>query len=196
MDNSVFNMTFLITRQEYNCLMNCFSSASANSEIEMYYYDTDDLYLHRKNVTCNIRYANDIFYANIKRHGIPCAGIEEQPLQITHAPEIFPFSDFPISCRGIMRIKQNIHSPDTDVRIILEKNKYLNQTDYDVTIEYGPKKRPQCKAIVVAIANHLAKQEICTIEDFIKRAEKEDSKPRRFFERYITLFGDGIKTNE
>lgn len=196
MDNSVSNMTFLITKQEYKCLMDYFSSEGVNSEIEIYYYDTDDLYLYQKNVTCNIRYENDTFYANIRRRGIPCAGIEEIPLQITHAPEFFPLSDFPISCRGIMRIAQNVYSPDTDVQIVLEKNVYLNQTDYAVTIEYGHKKRPRCKAVAVAIANHLAKQEICPIEDFIKRAEKEDSKPRRFFERYITLFGDRIKTNE
>lgn len=190
-----YELKFLLSKQEYECLWDYLQPNGMDTRQVNYYYDTDDFYLYRKDVTCRIRHANNAFWATIKRHGIPCGGSDERLVRVDGVPELFPLADFPIKYRGSLETKRTTLPYGAGVWIMLDRNSYLEQTDYELEIEYEQNRKESVWEAAAMLAAQLVKQGVCaSTEEFFQRVGKGESKSRRFFKRFMELSGIKPKT--
>lgn len=185
-----YELKFLLSEQEYKCLLAYLQPNGTDTKQTNYYYDTDDFYLYRKDVTCRIRHTNNAFWATIKRHGIPCGGSDEQLMRVDGVPELFPLADFPIKFRGSSETTRTTLPYGAGVWIMLDRNIYLGQTDYELEIEYEQSRKESVWEAATVLAEQLVKHGICaSTEELLQRVGKGESKSRRFFKRLMELSG-------
>ncbi len=185
-----YEVKFMLSEQEYACLLKRIKPDGTETKQSNYYYDTNDFYLYRKDVTCRIRRIGDDFFATRKRHGMPDGGSDEQTERVDGVTELFPLADFPIPYRGSLKTTRNTMPYGQGVCIMLDRNAYLGAVDYELEIEYGQDRKENVWDAAGMLADHLVRQGVCASpEEFLHRAGQGENKSRRFFRRFMELSG-------
>lgn len=184
-----FEKKILLTKGEYKYLLqisrnnNLLTKRSLIKQIN-YYYDTSDLSMNQKNITCRIRLKDGKYKGTIKQHSNNSEQSNETNIEIKNGLLENAFIDMGLELQGELRTERNIIWKDSTCEIALDKNDYLGYTDYELEIEYteGNEKRAQyIFTIIVDLLSHQKylqnKNDDCVPKFNIP------SKSTRFFER-------------
>ena len=111
-----------------------------------YYYDTHGFTLNRRGTTCRIRETNGAYTATVKEHGYhapDCFSETRECSLETSAPALNEydtglFADKNVVLQGSMTTERIVFADNNGLKAVLDKNKYLGLTDYELEIEYTP----------------------------------------------------------
>ena len=174
----------LLSKQEYQELMNLLVSNSCSTTEQMnYYFDTPNEELRSKNVTCRIRQKEDKLIGTKKSHFY-------KPNEVYSIEENFPVSEFctclyidnkKLELKGELFTKRITIPWGTVGHLALDLNMYLGTVDYELEFEYLPcfeEIAVQTFSSILALFGD-SKQEFISI-----------SKSERFFQRLLQLQGN------
>ena len=152
-----------------------------------HYYDTENLDMNKQGITCRIREIDGKYTATVKKHktNVSECSIEESKVAVSSIDDSF-FADLNVKLYGSMKTERIIINDEPEIKIMLDKNTYLDTVDYEIEIEYSPKE---------IVRAHKAVQDFCEILDavyknfnfieFYSRTKNPKSKSERFFEVFL-----------
>lgn len=172
----------LLTEKEYNILKKTAREDLPVHQIN-YYYDTDDLKMHRQGITCRIREKNNICVATIKEHHSGSRECSTETSKTATDPSdtsLFPEPD--IKLQGQLITERIFLMRENDISVMLDRNLYHNIVDYELEIEYAPHAEKQAEHVLIYFAEIL-RSEFTDFDKelFLKRSSSPKSKSERFF---------------
>lgn len=177
----------MLTEEEYTALAESVCRHTSANIQTNYYFDTDDLSMNKKGITCRIRYKNGIYKATVKKHnadGAECS-IETD---ICEKAEFDPtiFNTFGLHLQGELVTERLKLCDDVFCKIVLDKNTYLGKTDFELEIEYSEAYKKKAFVCLDDIADFLCR---CGClqdkKELISRISCAKSKSQRFFEEKV-----------
>lgn len=180
-----FEKKVLLTPEEYTCLRDLGKGeAISNSHIN-YYYDSDDLQMNNKGITCRIREKEGEYTATIKAHQIQkqeCS-IENSKIVINEYDDSL-FENMHVKLQGELKTERTILYQSNDLEAVLDKNTYLGVTDYELEIEYKSQTDEHAIYLLLLFANILHSSAVIkNVFEFYMRTYFAKSKSERFFKR-------------
>lgn len=174
----------LLSRAEYFVLLSAFPEKEPTNIQINYYFDTSDLSMNKKGITCRIRQKNGKYKTTIKKHNFsePEKSLE-QDLAIHIAFDDTEFTKLGLSLQGSFITKRTILFTSSDIQVVLDYNMYLRKTDYELEIEYQDGYE-QCALVMFQhIWQVLINADVYdnSKEDFMKRIGTGTTKSARFF---------------
>ena len=95
--------------------------------------------------------------------------------------------------QGCMQTERMCIPMENSIVVMLDKNTYLGITDYEMEIEYHPRREQFCEEIIDELASKIVRYHSGMLAyDFMKRAKQSKSKSERFFERKRMLEGNAV----
>lgn len=188
-----FEKKLMLTRDEYDYLMENFGYESPLSPKPIvkqvnYYFDTDDLAMHRQNITCRIRFKDGEYVGTMKSHNADDAYSTETPIDVRHGLQDNSFAGMGLKLRGELTTYRCIILKDAHCEVVLDKNEYLDTTDYELEIEYFPEYAKDALGVYRVFLDLLTRRKCALV--YQERSAKEaivPSKSNRFFERRTAL---------
>ena len=153
-----------------------------------YYFDNDDLSMNEKGITCRIRAKDGKYKATIKNHNAehPDCSVEVDLVEKTEFdPQIF--NVFGLHHQGVLITDRVVMHKDSVCEMVLDRNTYLDNTDFELEVEYSKEGEQRAKTLIENIGDCLATKQLTGNDDFITRIGKGGSKSQRFFERLKKL---------
>ena len=151
-----------------------------------HYYDTADMQLNDSGTTYRVRENQGTYIATAKYHSPKnkeCSVEDSETIEFL--PETINYRGKSLRRYGSLKTERKTITVTDGVAIMLDKNRYLNFTDYELEIEYrhGCEKvaREALKRINTSLYD--AGYTHDTVEIFERRVSH--SKSKRFFERYV-----------
>ena len=175
----------LLTEHEYFSLRKYFGKKTMATQINCY-FDTDDLTINQQNITCRIRLKDGKCNATMKYHSSVDESSEVE-MKIRNGLQDNSFLDMGLKCQGELVTKRCVLMKESTYEVVLDQNKYLGTTDYELEIEFLPNCEHQAVKIIKNIAEILGNDSDRSIKQFILRTHDVQSKSKRFFERKINL---------
>ncbi len=175
----------LLTEAEYLAIINIMGKTRLQTRQINYYFDTDDLSMNNKGITCRIREKDGYYQATIKKHGAeqPECSIEEDV--VTGATfDASPFENMGLSCQGELATERTFLYIDSFCTVVVDRNTYLGYTDYELEIEHHKRHEGHAQLILERIAAMLVTANV--LKDphaFLGREGCGKNKSQRFFER-------------
>lgn len=178
-----FEKKLLLTEEEYLCLK---ATAKEQHVLQInHYFDTPDLAMHLHNVTYRIREKDGRFIATIKEHRKGGYSVESSS-EVKNQWDTSYFSCRFLTYVGTLTTERTVLFKDENCEIVLDKNRYLGATDYELEIEYFSNKEDRVNDILKNIIHHICKHlPESTPASILNRCDKGRSKSHRFFERYL-----------
>jgi len=180
-----YEKKIILTKDEY---LSIFLSMCNYSPLETqtnYYFDTEDLLMNKKGITCRIRAKDGKYKATVKNHSVahPDCSFEVDLIEKTEFdPQIF--NVFGIHYQGELVTERVIIYKDSCCKIVLDRNEYLDYTDFELEVEYSKDSERKAISLLEAIAEPLvATKQLHSIEEFLERNVHSKSKSQRFFDR-------------
>lgn len=149
-----------------------------------YYFDTDDLSMNRQSITCRIRLKDGVYKATMKQHLPNTDHSIETRVEIHDGIDKNAFTDMGLVLQGELMTERCVILKDAGYEVVLDKNTYLGQVDYELEIEYAPECEKDARAVFQVILDTLAHRKgfpVC--QESYLRAQDVPSKSNRFFER-------------
>ena len=176
----------LLTEDEYDYLMEQFGyenpliQKSIVTQIN-YYFDTDDFSMNRQNTTCRIRLKDGKYRATMKKHSSSADQSTEIEMEIYNGLDRNAFINMGLKLQGELITKRCVVLKDANCEAVLDKNKYLGHTDYELEIEYASGHENDAWEIL-----KIFKEMLTHHQGFIAYEGTPDvpSKSSRFFEIY------------
>ena len=170
----------LLSKEEFELLMKHFGfDAKTPSEPIVkqtnYYYDTDDLLMNQKNITCRIRFKDGKYKGTIKQHLPGSEHSTETDIEVYDGITKNTFIDMGLNLKGELLTERHIVLKDATCEVVLDRNTYLDHEDYELEIEYAP----MCEQYAARIL-----QTIINLLKINLPSQRIPSKSERFFERY------------
>lgn len=177
----------LLTEQEYNCLFAVLSRLGKTITQINRYFDTVDLQNHMCGITYRVREKDGVYTATVKQHCFgSCDCSQEQSFSVDDPYDISPFQMDRLIYQGMLVTERTKWSSEDGVQICLDKNMYLETTDYELEIEY--ENEEMAKMWMQRIAAIMAADGVLCLQfELFSRAERAESKSNRFFERKIKV---------
>ncbi|MBQ8415778.1 MAG: CYTH domain-containing protein [Clostridia bacterium] len=179
----------LLTEDEYDYLMEHLGyespliQKSISTQIN-YYFDTDDFSMNRQNTTCRIRLKNGKYQATMKKRSPGDDQSTETEMEIYSGLESNAFTDMGLKLQGELITKRCVVFKDANYEAVLDKNEYLDQTDYELEIEYTPDHEKDAQAILKIFRDMLTRRKcFLAYKESIGDLPNVASKSSRFFER-------------
>ena len=174
----------LLNEQEYTFLKKFLQPFDSEHVQNNHYYDTLDLKMNQCGITCRIREKKGIYSVEIKQHSSDWQDISIENTESTyHEYNDEFFLNMGLIKHGFIKTYRCTLRKG-DLEIALDKNDYLDFTDYELEVEYPAQFEDQAVAIVLYIAEALYSVALIDRrEDFIQRVGICNNKSRRFFER-------------
>lgn len=179
-----YEKKLLLTEEEYVTLMKYFQKGSSTKQIN-YYFDTDDLSMNKQGITCRIRYKNGTYKATVKKHKTNIQDCSEETV-IGSASELVEdiFTSIGLKLQGNLVTNRTVILKQNAYMVMLDKNDYLDHTDYELEIEYILSCEKYATQLIWDIASILISSEkLSNVEDFFSRMQNAKSKSQRFLER-------------
>ena len=163
----------LLTKGDYDYLMDkfCYDPLLISKQIN-YYFDTDDLSMNRKNITCRIRFKDCKYTGTLKQHNdgsdhsteteVACENIDKNA-----------FTDMGLKLQGTLITERFTVVNNRYFEAVLDKNEYLGHTDYELEIEYTPDHEKDAQLILKLFRDMLIHR---------TNIPNAQSKSKRFFE--------------
>lgn len=184
-----YEKKILLTEQEYEKLFALSNLSNPSFTQKNHYYDTDDFRMNSCGITCRIREKSDKFKATIKEHDIINRHVNVETSAIVNdALDDSVFRHLGVKYMGCLTTHRTILYHNGVFEIAIDKNTYLDKTDYELEIEYSPNNPEQADFAIYTIGRALQFfNGNLTVEEFSKRAVHTQSKSNRFFERLKSL---------
>ena len=180
-----YEKKIMLRSEEYLAiiLMMC---KNAHVEIQTnYYFDTDDLSMDSKGITCRIREKDGKYRATIKNHKTehPDCNMEENLSEKTKFdPQIF--NAFGLKQQGKMVTQRIVVDNNSFYKMVLDRNTYLGHTDFELEIEYRKETEYEVNTLLEWLAKELVLVRALADEnEFLGRIGQGKSKSQRFFEK-------------
>ena len=153
-----YEKKLLLTEEEYVTLMKYFQNGSSTKQIN-YYFDTDDLSMNKQGITCRIRYKNGTYKATVKKHKTDIQDCSEETV-ICSASELVEdvFTSMGLKLQGNLVTNRTVILKQNAYMVMLDKNDYLEHTDYELEIEYTSEKEWQAEHCLREIQKYLRTQ--------------------------------------
>lgn len=173
----------MLTREEYTMLADQCKNNMVESQIN-YYFDTDDLYMNRKGITCRIRAKNGKYKTTVKNHCTDdqnCS-VEEHLCESTDFnPQIFEAMG--LRLQGELITERIIMYKDALCEMVLDRNTYLGHIDFEIEIEYAAGCEAKALECLKNVAEcFVAAKMIDSTDEYLNRTGKGMSKSARFFQ--------------
>ena len=179
-----YEKKILLTKEEYEVLVQQFKNIPKKIQIN-YYFDTEDLSMNKRGVTCRTRFKNGKYKTTIKRHcsdRLNCS-IEEELCETTEI-NVDVFNALDLCFQGELVTSRICLYKDASFEVVLDWNIYLGISDYELEVEYDEENEKNAMDCLKDIVVHLiAAQLVDSFENFVLRVGKGKSKSERFFER-------------
>lgn len=188
-----FEKKMLLTQDEYDYLMETFvyDSPLAPKPIVKqinYYFDTDDLSMHRQNTTCRIRFKDGEYSGTMKIHSAEGEGSKEIPIEVRNGLYDNSFTGMGLKLLGALTTYRCVILKDLHLEAVLDKNEYLDTVDYELEIEYSPEHTKDALATYRVFLDLLARRKsILAYEERRSCKLTVPSKSSRFFGYKKTL---------
>ena len=179
-----YEMKVLLNRDEYEVIAKRCNDNCVENQIN-YYFDTDDLYMNKNGVTCRIRAKNGKYKMTIKNHCVQEENCSvEEDVYEGDVLDSRIFDALGLKFMGELVTSRMILHKDKVCEMVIDKNYYLGHTDYEIEIEYSKEAEQKALGYLKSIAVCLTESKIVpSVEMFLDRIGKGDSKSNRFFER-------------
>lgn len=175
----------LLTREEYNYLLNHLGQDKPTVKQVNYYFDTDDLSMNRQNITCRIRLKDGKYTATIKQHTTNSEHSTETNMTVRNGVHDNIFADMGLSLQGDLTTERCIILKDSTCEVVLDRNDYLGYTDYELEIEYSSQGKQVANMLFKTLVDKLMENNSdLTLKDITGRTENTPCKSKRFFERW------------
>lgn len=155
----------MLTEGEYITLARFKCQHKAVNLQTNYYFDTDDLSMNEKGITCRIRHKNGLYKATVKKHnadGAECS-IETD---ICEKAEFDPtvFNALGLRFQGELVTERLKLCDDVFCKIVLDKNTYLGKTDFELEIEYSEAYKKKHLFVLTILRIFFADAGVCRIK--------------------------------
>lgn len=180
-----YEMKVLLSKSEYAILARAVCEGKSVVMQTNYYFDTDDFWMNKKNITCRIRKKDGTFKTTIKRHNIhhPDSSIEVD-LAEKNVFDKTVFCALGLKCQGKMVTNRTIAYKDPFCEMVFDRNSYLGHTDFELEVEYCAGAEKKAMVLVEGVGHILVSANaVANIEEFFSRIGKDKPKSQRFFER-------------
>ena len=180
-----FEKKVILNKEEYLFLLKSIFSNTEEVVQKNYYYDNNDGYFNRNNITCRIRDTQGHYTLTIKEHSSTLlSNSTEDSIRVNGIGNTISYNGIYASIQGELVTKRHTLNMNSKVKLMLDENHYLDQTDYELEIEYDVGSENLANYELKEIAYLLSINNInANIEEFINRTNTSKSKSRRFFER-------------
>ena len=180
-----YEKKIILTEQEYNLLAK-YKMKNTQSKIQTnYYFDTDDFDMDKKGVTCRVRSENGKYRSTIKSHiGVDSDCSIENDTAFKESFDPSAFANMGLHMQGALITERIILYKNDCCEMVLDRNIYLGMSDYELEVEYIENSEELAKQLIeVAAKSLLDANIISSIEEFLLRIGKSNSKSKRFFEQ-------------
>lgn len=180
----------LLSKEDYEYLMGHFGYTRQSIRKPIitqinYYFDTDDRFMNRQDITCRVRLKNGKYKGMMKKHSHDSDHSTEIEMAVHDGIISNAFTDMGLKLQGKLITERCIIWQDGMCEVVLDKNEYLGYTDYELEIEYPPTFEHHAKRILNILIG-------CCIDNATSLATQHanncflhvPSKSKRFFERY------------
>ena len=185
----------LLTKEEYDYLLEHFAKDAPMKEKPIvkqvnYYFDTKDLSMNRKNITCRIRLKDHKYKGTMKRHSEKPDHSTEISVEVRNGIFDNGFLDMGLTLQGALATDRCVIIKDAHCEAVLDKNRYLDCEDYELEIEYAPEHETEAMSILRIVKDMLpGRQGLPAYRDSFSEQPNIPipSKSSRFFERRATM---------
>ena len=180
-----YEKKIMLTAEEYLAIVKLLCKDLPVKTQTNYYFDTDNLDMNNKGITCRIREKDGRYKATIKSHCTehPDCSVEEDLSEKTDF-DASSFTGFGLRYQGQLVTDRIIIQKDADCELVVDCNTYLGHKDFELEIEYCENSEHIAQTLLGNIAEILvAAKALNDGRDFIERAGQGKSKAQRFFER-------------
>ena len=180
-----YEKKILLTEEEYTAIVNVMCKGVLPERQVNYYFDTDNLSMNKKGITCRIREKSGLFETTIKKHNLrhpECSA--EDNLVVTTTLNTKPLEEMGLSFQGMLITDRIVICIDAICDLVIDRNTYLGYTDYELEVEYRESSRGYAQVVLENIANLLVREKIKVAkEEVLGRVGQGKNKSQRFFER-------------
>ncbi len=175
----------MLTENEYSTLLTSVCKYAISTDQTNYYFDTDSYDMNQKGVTCRIRSKNGEAEATVKSHANRANSCStEKTIPLKNHAEFSIFESMGLKLQGSLKTQRTVAYEDEFCEVVLDKNTYLDFTDYELEIEYLPRYESCAMHVLRNFARVLYLNNCITdIDAFCDRTKTCKSKSQRFFER-------------
>lgn len=180
-----FEKKLLLTEEEYAFLLKeLVGIVPAVKHID-YYFDTEELTMNEKNITCRIRLKNDNYKATIKKYSIYDKNSVQSDVDICQGLQENIFVDFGLTLQGELVTYRSVLVSNELYKVILDKNEYLGCVDYEIKIEYYTDYEIKVNIMLQSIIDTLLiyNHNLVPNEIISRLKDVQKSKAQRFFEK-------------
>lgn len=179
-----YEKKIILTCEEYAVILELFKNASFKTQIN-YYFDTEDMLMNKKGITCRIRAKNGTYKATVKNHFAKDKNCScEVTVSETRNVCTDVFDALGLFFQGELVTSRTILFKNEFCEAVLDANTYLGLTDYEIEVEYLKGHEKTAIEFLKRIAGCLLKANLIdSAENFLMRDGKSKSKSERFFEK-------------
>ena len=176
-----FEKKLLLTKKDYELLLARFGCERTIKQINSY-FDTEDLAMNRENVTCRIRSKDGKYEGRMKRHAPNGDQSTEIKIKIYDGLRHNTFTDMGLKLQGSLTTERHVIQRCDGIEAVLDKNEYLDETDYELEVEYSPNQEKEAKALFDLFCSTLAQnQRTPKNQESYQSLSRIPSKSNRFF---------------
>ncbi len=172
-----------LKKEEYETIVKGSDNPEKLTVQTNYYFDTKDLLMNKKGITCRTRCKNGIYRSTVKRHTVREFGYSTETdfcERDTFDPNVF--AAFGLYCRGNLTTERISVYHDKELNVVADRNTYLGKVDYELEIEYSESGYLRAKEYLRKVYALLLKNGLVSGEsDWLLRASTGLSKSERFF---------------
>lgn len=173
----------LLSQKEYSCLLEHFGTGKPTIKQTNYYFDTDDLSMNERNITCRIRFKDGRYKATVKKHIIAEESSYETEIEVRGGIHDNIFIDLGLQMRGKLTTERCTLIESDHYTVFLDRNEYQNYVDYELEIEYASNFEQEASAILHTLSDILLYHNSSfSLQSLIERYKNAKSKSQRFFE--------------
>ena len=173
----------LLSKEEYYCLLEHFGKGKPITEQTNYYFDTDELSMNERNITCRVRFKDGRYTATVKKHTIAEESSYETDIEVRNGIHDNVFIDFGLQMQGELVTERCVLIESDHYIVLLDRNEYQNRVDYELEIEYSSNFEQEAAAILHTLSDILLyHNSVFSLHSLIERCKNTKSKSQRFFE--------------
>lgn len=174
----------MLTRLEFITILKKMCVSFVPSVQTNYYFDTEDLSMNKKGITCRIRYKDGKYKTTVKNHNAnnPELSIEQD---FYESPELNPniFNMLGLLCHGELVTERYSLYKNEYCEMVVDRSSYLGKTDFELEIEYSEGFKEKAEKCLDDVTEFfLCQQCILEKDEFTSRVQKGKSKSERFFD--------------
>ena len=173
----------LLSKEEYYCLLEHFGKGKSITKQINYYFDTDDLSMNERNITCRIRFKDGKYKATIKKHSIVEESSYETDIEVREGLHDNVFVDLGLQMKGKLITERCALMESDHYTVFLDRNEYQNCIDYELEIEYASNFEQEASAILHTLSDILLYHKFSfSSQNIMERCQTAKSKSQRFFD--------------